>query len=356
MSVSGDGSVNAARRVTLDGMRGFAALLVAIYHFQQFTGYQGIAGYLAVDLFFCISGYVLAEVYCPRFTAGLRPVPFIVQRFIRFYPLYLAGLAIGILMVVFCPPAEGVVLAPGFVGRALVYGLAMVPTPEGLLLYPFNGASWSLAYELGANLLLALVLWRMSARTLALIVAIAFYILTQAVHDPEHLNVGWGWPGAGAAAIRTLFSFTLGVLLYRVAGGWRIRWRWLAPLPILGTLAAMILMPGNGWENVLELAAVALLFPACVMVAAAVEPPRMLAPLMHWLGALSFPLYAIHWPLVILMQPVLRAMGPWQGGVTFAVTALALAWAVDRFVDRPAQRWWKARSRSRRATVATALA
>lgn len=323
------------RRTTLDGMRGAAALLVAFYHFQQRMGVEPIHGYLAVDLFFVLSGFVLAEIYGPRFRAGLTARAFVVQRFWRFYPLYALALPLGLAWQVsgMAPPPEQ--LGGQALAVATALGAAMLPVSGAGGLYPLNGAAWSLAYELAVNALMAAVLWRLRGRALAMIVVTAFLVLTLTSRDPQHMNMGWRWHEAGGAVARTLFSFGMGMLVQRACGAWRLTLSWAAPLLVLGALLPPVLLPGGPWEDVWELCVVALVFPPLVALGAAIEPPRALAGPMAWLGALSFPLYAIHWPLAALVGPWLAAMPFWRSALVFTAIALTLAWAAERWFDRP---------------------
>lgn len=327
------------RRVTLDGIRGAAALLVAFYHFQQRMGVEPIHGYLAVDLFFVLSGFVLTERYSARFAAGLSWRQFGVQRFWRFYPLYALSLPLGIawqLSGLAQPPEH---LSTSALAMATGLGLVMAPVPDDGGLYPLNGAAWSLLFELGVNLLLAAWLWRLRNRALAMVAMLALLILTLTSHDPQHMNMGWRWHEAGGAVARTLFSFVMGMLIQRASGSWRLELRWLSPVLIVAALLPPILLPGGPWEDVWELGTVALVFPAIVMLGAAVAPLRLMGRPMAWLGALSFPLYAIHWPLAALVGPWLAAMPFWGAALVFTAIALMLAWAAERWFDRPVRAW-----------------
>ena len=85
------------RYITLDAMRGIAALFVVARHF---SGLRGAAdpqfSFLAVDLFFLLSGFVLSFSYDERIAAGMSPAAFLMKRIIRLYPLYFLGIALGI--------------------------------------------------------------------------------------------------------------------------------------------------------------------------------------------------------------------------------------------------------------------
>ena len=84
---------------TLDALRGIAAIGVVVFHMSKlFTPIATPGGYLAVDLFFMMSGVVLSHAYEPRFRAGMGTLDFMRARLIRLYPLYLAGALFGIVV------------------------------------------------------------------------------------------------------------------------------------------------------------------------------------------------------------------------------------------------------------------
>jgi peptidoglycan/LPS O-acetylase OafA/YrhL len=80
----------------LDGMRGVAAMGVVLYHLSQMLSLHLFrAGYLAVDIFFCLSGFVIAHAYERRLLGGLSPLRFAAIRFARFFPLIALGIGWG---------------------------------------------------------------------------------------------------------------------------------------------------------------------------------------------------------------------------------------------------------------------
>lgn len=92
----------AQRYATLDGLRGVAAGLVVCYHTHLFRGSAAITphGYLAVDFFFMLSGFVIASAYQEKLEAGFTVADFVTQRVIRLYPVALAGILLGALRLV----------------------------------------------------------------------------------------------------------------------------------------------------------------------------------------------------------------------------------------------------------------
>lgn len=342
-----------ARYATLDGMRGVAALLVALFHFQQRLGAPSIDGYLAVDLFFVLSGLVLTQIYEPRFARGLGPLRFTMQRFFRFYPLYALGFAAGALCLSVSPPPELTGLGMLAKAAALLFGGVMLPTPFSASLYPLNGAAWSLFFELAVNLLFAALLWRLPRTALLVVAAPALLYLCVVVRAPLYLNIGWRWEDLSAGCARTLFSFTAGILIGRTLAGVERRGSNLALiLPLLASLP--IVIPSThpkGWT----LLAVAAFFPLVVALSATVEPPQFARRAMLGLGSISFPLYAIHWPLAALLAPLLRSMPVAQAVALFFGICLCLAFLAQRLVDDPVQRWLKNNARGQWPRAAPAI-
>ena len=119
---------------SLNGLRGLAAIIVVLFHAEAFFGRQiAPGGYLAVDLFFVLSGFVIAHAYDHKFAQGLPAFTFIRHRLIRFYPLYLLGLLIGAgwltLELAVSPPAA---LTGQQLLIAFSLGLLFLPSPFGL--------------------------------------------------------------------------------------------------------------------------------------------------------------------------------------------------------------------------------
>src|SRR6187402_3617673 len=91
----------------LDGLRGVAAIAVVTFHFMEwaisdysknFIGH----GFLAVDFFFCLSGFVIAYAYDDRMKQ-LKPGPFLIRRLIRLHPLVVIGSVLGLITFLFDP-------------------------------------------------------------------------------------------------------------------------------------------------------------------------------------------------------------------------------------------------------------
>ena len=285
---------------TLNGLRGVAAICVVLFHGDALVGQVFPRGYLAVDLFFVLSGFVIAHAYEGRLRAGLGVGGFTLVRLIRFWPLYALGLALGVArdLLLVATGNDYALPVPTLLAAAAM-GVAFLPLPlatRGDNLFPLNVPSWSLFFELLVNILYAAVRQWLSLAVLLVAIAasgIALVLLTPAT-GIGHVGVEANSFGAGCA--RTIFSFGLGVLIYRLRPNVPA-----LPAPLLLALAAAgLAWPWGGRSY--DLAFVVLLSPVLVMMGTGAEPAGRAGSLADWLGLVSFPLYAIHRPLMHVVE------------------------------------------------------
>jgi peptidoglycan/LPS O-acetylase OafA/YrhL len=160
---------------SLNLLRGLAALAVVLFHASPIFGRQmAPSGYLAVDLFFILSGFVIAHVYDPRFAAGLTARSFILARMARFWPLFALGTVIGagwtLLENVVSPPAAlSISETLGISALSLLY----IPRITGADLFPLNVPAWSLFFELIVNAAFAIFFAASRTRWLLVVIAVA---------------------------------------------------------------------------------------------------------------------------------------------------------------------------------------
>jgi peptidoglycan/LPS O-acetylase OafA/YrhL len=347
------GAANAAppengRYAGLDALRGVAALAVVYYHFGRRTELPLFFahGYLAVDFFFALSGFVLARAYGARLAAGdLSFAGFCRIRAIRFLPLIVFGTLI----------AAGVECGrPGIVdeGRhladtvvAFFLGSALVPILWPTLLepvvFPLDGPVWSLFFEAVANAAFA-KLARLGGerRWIAPILLVCAAGLLLGDIRFNGLDVGDVTPNFAYGFARVGWSFTLGLALYHV--GHRAP-RVPFALPAL-VLVAILLTPDLGrWNALFDAVAALLGLPLVVFLAA---PARFSGAMLRLCGAsgdLSYPLYATHYPLVRAFGAIaarFELTAPGRLAFDFAGTAIVLgvAYFAQSRVDAPARR------------------
>jgi peptidoglycan/LPS O-acetylase OafA/YrhL len=257
----------------LDALRGIAALIVAIEHAVWIAGVNaGLShAYLAVDFFFLLSGFVLARTYEHRMPSAPT---FLLMRYKRLWPALAIGALIG----------AGIELSLGWpawvTGLRLVAALTFLPFLQWS--WPLNGPAWSIFFEVFANLVHVLILRRLPVKALAVLVVVCAAIVAY----PPSLDSGRGevfWYGFP----RVLMSYTLGILLWRLNGdrGRLPGWVGYLGLPLMIVVAGML--PDR--------AALPLVLIVCpVLLLAGLNLQTRAGP---YLGALSFPLYATHFPV-----------------------------------------------------------
>lgn len=324
-------------------------------HFKQAMNH----GYLAVDFFYLLSGFVVAYAYDDRWNRMSR-ADFYKRRLIRLQPMVLMGTTTGALL--FYIPAghkyQHLATTPIWLVLALtLMGYLMVPLPLPLgihgyqEMYPLNGSAWSLFYEYIANVLYAVGLRKLSVRSLCLLVIVAAGFLVHLAVGPQG-DLSGGWTISphqlhfGFA--RIMFSFFAGILLMR--SGIRIHVRgafWLCNVLLVGSFFIPRLGGlQRGWLNGLyEAFCVIVLFPIIVAMGAGERvTDRAAIRLSRFLGDLSYPLYVIHSPLItiytawVLDNKIPPGRGA-VGGALVLIVSVALAYACLKLYDEPVRQW-----------------
>lgn len=284
------------RLYTLDLMRGLAAVAVMLYHADRIVP----RGYLAVDLFFVLSGFVLLRAYGPRLAQG-EVAPVLLRRAIRLGPLLIAGVAVGV----------------------AINGLPA--NPRGYL-FPANIPLWSLAFEVVASTAFVL-LFRFGPVVWAIAWSAGFYFTLQGLAEHGTANLGYRWVTADYGLARTSLSFCTGLAIARLP--LRRVSSWFA-VPLVALALAVTMLPASA-PAIVDVAAVLLMFPAGVALAVKFDAP--LVRFATWLGAASYALYAVHHPIVKWAVETNTALWPTLIVLPFAAVA------IERWYDRPVRHW-----------------
>jgi peptidoglycan/LPS O-acetylase OafA/YrhL len=356
--------------VILDGLRGVAALFVVAFHlFEAYAGNNPQKqiinhGYLAVDFFFLLSGFVVAYAYDDRWDR-MSVLGFFKRRLIRLQPMVVMGSVIGAALFAF----QDYSIFPKYGNSSLshvvivmVLGFVMIPLPKSAdvrgwdEIYPLNGPAWSLFYEYVANALYALGLRKLSNRSLGILVALsACALIYLAVFGPRgDLIGGWALDASGIqiGMSRVMFPFFAGVLLMRLGGRVRVPYAFAVSSALL--IVALCLPRFGGtdhlWLNGLyEAGCVIVLFPLIVAIGAgdrAADGPSV--RLARFFGALSYPLYITHYALIYIFTgwAVDRKIPAPQGavmGIGVFIATVVIAYACLKLYDEPVRRKLAAR-------------
>jgi peptidoglycan/LPS O-acetylase OafA/YrhL len=336
----------------LDALRGLAAILVIMRHSPPIYAQSFLAenSFLAVDFFFCLSGFVIAFSYEERLSTFLTLKGFFVARLIRLYPIAAIGTLIGAVEIALQMHLH----APlgTFIFRVTfdtVLGLLVLPSSL-YLLFPLDRVMWTLFFELIANLVYA-VLVRMRLATnafLVILVTLAAVALTEERIHLGTLDRGYAFDTAYVGFSRVSLSFLLGVLTFRIYQR-HARARLSTGTSLLAaaviTFVFVLVLCGPTsltHHSTLELALLVLLFPLIVYFGAHVSLCSRWTPLCALLGTISYPLYILHppmlWPLAL--SPSIRFAQSHQTlaapiMLAYAAAVVLLSWLAAQFYDVP---------------------
>lgn len=353
----------------LDGLRGVAALIVVWYHF-----FEGFAtspvdqmmnhGYLAVDFFFVLSGFVIGYAYDSRWTSGrLSARGFMLRRIVRLQPMVVLSVLLGAMawLVQGSVHWDGTPVPLHWLLVALVLGLFMIPAVPGLdvdvrgngEMFPLNGPAWSLFFEYIGSLLYAVWLHRLSTRALRVVVGVSAVGLAACVlgnvSGAYHSGMGWSLAGLGFAGgfLRLSFSFSVGLLMTRGFRIRRIRGAFWMCSALIAVLLAMPYVSSDVsvWNGVYDIICTLFIFPAIVWLGACgTTTDAFSTRVCGFLGRLSYPLYIVHYPVMYLFYAWV-----WNNGITLSralpvcfvlfIGIIVLAWAAMRFYDTPVRRY-----------------
>lgn len=361
----------------LDALRGIAALLVLIYHCYEGFGYEITEGsgiftqpfdhaYLAVDFFFLLSGFVIGYAYDDRFNikGEMTTSSFIRRRLTRLHPMVIAGAVIGLVAFIAggCIDWWGNHASISDMAIAFLMALLMLPIAPGNSadvrgngeMFPLNGPNWSLFFEYIGNVLYILLLRKLPSWALTLIVIVSGGLLSWIVLSNGYLGVGWSFADYGfwTGLIRMLFPYSLGMLMARIFMQRKHSAKPMLPVFLISTLVMSVLLampfvgnPAQPWQNGLYvLFIVVVAFPLIVWTAA--NTGTHSNRFFQFLGDISYPLYAVHYPLMYLFYqhigfPEIHCSmaDEWIWAITVFISSIALATIFLYAYDKPIRRW-----------------
>jgi peptidoglycan/LPS O-acetylase OafA/YrhL len=361
----------------LDGLRGVASIVVIAFHvFETFSGgdrFRQIInhGYLAVDFFFVLSGFVVAYAYDDRW-GKMTQWDFYKRRLIRLQPMVIMGTLIGAVFFYFQISGAFPLIGGTPVWQMLLVmlvGFTLVPLPISMdirgwqEMHPLNGPCWSLFFEYIANILYAVIIRRFSKTLLSIFVFLAACYLIQYLIMGGQGDVIGGWSidktQLHVGFARLLYPFFSGVLLWRLGKKIHIKGAFaVCSLLIIAALA----IPRVGdhdhvWMNGLyESLVIIVVFPLIVSIGAGGSiKGKNSAKICKFLGDISYPLYITHYPLIYLFTAwVVNNKVPLGGyglfvGLMVFITSIAIAYACLKLYDEPVREWLKKRYLTKKA-------
>jgi peptidoglycan/LPS O-acetylase OafA/YrhL len=333
----------------LDGLRGIAALAVVIFHFmewvfpdvsQNFIGH----GFLAVDFFFCLSGFVIGYAYDDRIRRmGVRA--FFKSRLIRLHPLVVLGSVLGLVSFLLDPFATPIAYDWGKLLLLAVCSIFLIPFPvmedRAFNIFGLNAPSWSLFWEYVANIFYAFVLYKAGRRSLVALTIVAAVGICIVSYRAGNLLGGWSKDTFLDGGARVGYSFLAGLLLYR--SNWIIKNR-LGFIGLAVLLSLAFIMPGSTWNWLTETLVVLFYFPLLVSLGAGSSLSPQWKKVCRFSGNISYPLYMTHYAAIWVFGNYYTNEKPPAGNLPYIIIPgiiflIVIAYFVMVFYDIPVRRY-----------------
>ena len=356
----------------LDGLRGVAALMVIWYHvFEGFAFASNSAietlnhGYLAVDFFFILSGFVIGYAYDDRWGKSLTMKDFFKRRLIRLHPMVIMGAVLG--AITFCIQGsvqwDGTHVAISMIMLSLLCTIFFIPAMPGVgyevrgngEMFPLNGSCWSLFFEYIGNILYALFIRRLSNKALTVFVVLlgvalaAFAVFNVSTYG--NIGVGWTLDGVNflGGSLRMLFPFSLGMLMSRNFKAMKVKGAfWICAIALIALFSVPYL---EGLEplcmnGVYEAFCVIVAFPIILWIGASgTTTDKQSTKICKFLGDISYPVYVIHYPLMYLfyawlIENQLYTLGEtWHVALCVFILSIILAYLCLKLYDEPIRKY-----------------
>ena len=339
----------------LDGLRGVAALMVIWYHVFEGYAFAGGTtidtfnhGYLAVDFFFILSGFVIGYAYDDRWGKNFTMKDFIKRRLIRLHPMVIMGAVVGAITFYIQGSVQwdGTHIGISMVMLSLLCTIFFIPAMPGVgyevrgngEMFPLNGPCWSLFFEYIGNILYALFIRRLSNKALTIVVVLLGVALASfAIFNVSgYGNIGVGWTLDGVnfigGLLRMLFPFSMGMLLSRNFKPMKLRGAfWICTLVMIALFAVPYL---EGTESICtngiyEAFCIIIAFPILLWIGASgTTTDKKSTQICKFLGDISYPIYVIHYPFMYLFYAWLIKNQLFTLGETWQVALCVYAWNI----------------------------
>lgn len=345
--------------------------MVMVYHFNVRAALFVVHGKplfstaaLSVDLFFMLSGFVLAFSYGQKVKAGMRFSKYMSKRLIRLYPMYFIGLIIGLISAILLIGTPYANFGYSGISNGFFLNAFFMPYIHNYTIYSFGGVrgnwgeifmlnppGWSLFFEMFVSIIFVF-LAKLEDRTLnyfcgisfTFLIAIGFATMKMKGDFGFTAEMGWGRENIWGGFPRVLFGFTLGMILLRentirnyIAHHLR---NYFGIISLYFILIVSLSLPFN-FHGIYSL--IFLVFAAPVMISLGAdlqEKSIILQKITDFLGRISYPLYCVHFPVgrIVYYYSVQFKINAW---VTFGFAIFAstfMAWLLGEYLDVPLRR------------------
>ena len=340
------------RFITLDFYRGVAAIFILFRHALEFLGYNLYTSYLAVDLFYLISGFVFVPSAGDKLIAGKTDAwGVIINRFIRLYPLYFASIILSGVFYYFGAHAN-VNTAGMPYWQAWLISLTMGPNIFApYFMFQINGPAWYLFVDMVGVVFLSYTYKYLKNWMLwAIVILSAIGLIYGAFHsDPRGgLDLGWIKSNLKYGFCRFTFSFTLGVLLFKILRNGFFEKQYNLPLVGFVLCAMMGLSFSIGKINhdmdaYISLFCVLILYPFLLIVGTKVDFSGILAKITDFLSPISYTIYVLQTAFITLAYYFCKLAGvtahqtaPYSA-IVLMVFMIGFSIFMNKYYDAPAR-------------------
>lgn len=350
----------------LDGLRGVAALVVVAFHiFEAHAGSHLTQiinhGYLAVDFFFLLSGFVIGYAYDDRW-AKLTLTGFFKRRLYRLQPMVVMGMLIGALCFYSSDSTLWPLIHTVPVWKMLLVmliGFTLIPIPPSMdirgwqEMHPLDGPGWSLFFEYLANIAYALGLRKASKPVLALLTGLAAGILIHYLLTCKTGDITGGWSLTAEQLrigfTRVAFPFMGGLLLSRTVKPTQFKnaFLWCSLLLLVALALPRFGGAQHFWMNGLyEALVIILVFPAIVYLGTSnYIAGSVTSKFLKFLGDLSYPLYITHYAFIYIYtgwvsdRPGISVSEALPFALFTFFTSITVAYLCLKYYDEPVRAW-----------------
>ena len=317
----------------LDGLRGVAALMVIIFQFFELYSFGNPSkqiinhGYLAVDFFYVLSGFVLGYAYDDRWDK-MSYWDFYKRRLIRLHPMVIAGSLLGMCYFflgecINSPNIESV--NPLYFFLTIIMSILMIPCPAQMDIRgwgetnSFNGPNWTLTYEYIVNILYSLIFRRLHTIIIGILTLASALLLVNLTCNFDIFNVmneresnkytvigGWSLTSCELCVgfTRLFYPYFAGYLVYRLKLKIRIPYSFIICSIILITFLSMPRLEKEGYpifNGIYEAIVIILIFPLVIIIGAGdTTKNEILTKICKFIGELSYPIYITHYPIIYM--------------------------------------------------------
>ena len=356
----------------LDGLRGVAALMVIWYHIFEGYAFAGGSiietfnhGYLAVDFFFILSGFVIGYAYDDRWGRNLTMKNFFKRRLIRLHPMVIMGAVLGAITFCLqgCVQWDGTHIALSMIMLSLLCTIFFIPAMPGAgyevrgngEMFPLNGPCWSLFFEYLGNILYALFIHRLSNKALA-VLTILLGVALASIRHFRHLRIRkyggrldtgrnklWRRIAEDAFSFLHGHAFVAQLQAYQGEGAF-----WICAIALVALFSVPYLEGATPvcTNGIYEAFCVIIAFPVLVWLGASgTTTDKKSTQICKFLGDISYPVYVIHYPFMYLFyawlikNQLFTLEQTWQVALCVYAWNILLAYLCLKFYDEPVRKY-----------------